>query len=514
MSTARSWFVVLVSLATGALRTIVLAQPPGPTGSEFQVNAYTTSHQSASAAAMAIDGDFVVVWTGGYDQDGSGSGVLARRFNAAGVAQGSRVPGQLLHDELPRSARRRHRRRRRLRRRLGERRPGRLDCRASSPGASTPPASLKAAEFQVNVLHDGPTEPASVGMDADGDFVVAWQSSDQDGSEYGVFARRFNAAGVAQAAEFQVNTYTTELAVASSRRHRMPTATSSSPGRATSRTAQHYGIFARRFNAAGVAQGGEFQVNAVHTEQPEFAPPWASTATATSSSSGAARPGRLLLRRLRPALQRRRRRPGRRIPGQHLHHGRPSTTLPWRWTRRRLRRRLAERRGQDGSATGVFARRFDAAGIAQGAEFQVNVYTTDNQFGPAVGMDGDGDFVVAWDSGPGRRRLRRLRPAVPDPAILDIDGNGSVAPLTDGLLVLRYLFGFTGATLITGAVDVAGCTRCNAPDDRGVPRHVDLSVGGSAPEGVATDRRLREPRARRSEIRRSDSAARSGRTAP
>ena len=75
MSTARSWFVVLVSLATGALRTIVLAQPPGPTGSEFQVNAYTTSHQSASAAAMAIDGDFVVVWTGGYDQDGSGSGV-------------------------------------------------------------------------------------------------------------------------------------------------------------------------------------------------------------------------------------------------------------------------------------------------------------------------------------------------------------------------------------------------------------------------------------------------------
>jgi hypothetical protein len=39
----------------------------------------------------------------------------------------------------------------------------------------------------------------------------------------------------------------------------------------------------------------------------------------------------------------------------------------------------------------------------------------------------------------------------------------SVGPLTDGLLVLRYLFGFRGATLVSGAFDVVGCTRCNAP---------------------------------------------------
>jgi hypothetical protein len=35
---------------------------------------------------------------------------------------------------------------------------------------------------------------------------------------------------------------------------------------------------------------------------------------------------------------------------------------------------------------------------------------------------------------------------------LDIDGNAVVDPLTDGLLVLRYLFGFRGSTLIAGAV--------------------------------------------------------------
>jgi len=36
---------------------------------------------------------------------------------------------------------------------------------------------------------------------------------------------------------------------------------------------------------------------------------------------------------------------------------------------------------------------------------------------------------------------------------LDIDGDGTVKPLTDALLLLRYLFGFRGDTLIAGAVD-------------------------------------------------------------
>ena len=34
----------------------------------------------------------------------------------------------------------------------------------------------------------------------------------------------------------------------------------------------------------------------------------------------------------------------------------------------------------------------------------------------------------------------------------DIDGDGETEALTDGLLVLRYLFGFSGTTLSEGAV--------------------------------------------------------------
>jgi hypothetical protein len=47
--------------------------------------------------------------------------------------------------------------------------------------------------------------------------------------------------------------------------------------------------------------------------------------------------------------------------------------------------------------------------------------------------------------------------------MLDADGNGSASPLTDGMLLLRRLFGFGGEMLIEGAV-APTCTRCLAPD--------------------------------------------------
>ena len=46
-------------------------------------------------------------------------------------------------------------------------------------------------------------------------------------------------------------------------------------------------------------------------------------------------------------------------------------------------------------------------------------------------------------------------------AIADIDGNGVVDALTDGLLLLRYLFNLTGESLISGAV-AAGSTRTSS----------------------------------------------------
>ena len=51
----------------------------------------------------------------------------------------------------------------------------------------------------------------------------------------------------------------------------------------------------------------------------------------------------------------------------------------------------------------------------------------------------------------------------PGGVILDVDDDGATMPLTDGLLILRYLFGFRGAALIGGAVG-AGAERDTAPE--------------------------------------------------
>ena len=43
----------------------------------------------------------------------------------------------------------------------------------------------------------------------------------------------------------------------------------------------------------------------------------------------------------------------------------------------------------------------------------------------------------------------------------DVDGNGIIDPLTDGIVMLRYFFDFTGETLIDGALS-PDCSRCTA----------------------------------------------------
>lgn len=58
-----------------------LAAQPQPEGGQFQINAYTTSHQSAPSVARTPDGGFVV-WhsvSGSLGGDLSGDGIQGRR---------------------------------------------------------------------------------------------------------------------------------------------------------------------------------------------------------------------------------------------------------------------------------------------------------------------------------------------------------------------------------------------------------------------------------------------------
>ncbi|MHB9077543.1 MAG: Ig-like domain-containing protein [Pirellulaceae bacterium] len=53
-------------------------------------------------------------------------------------------------------------------------------------------------EFRVNDETNGVQELSRAAIYDNGDFIIAWQSMDQDGSNLGIFAKRYNAAGVAQ----------------------------------------------------------------------------------------------------------------------------------------------------------------------------------------------------------------------------------------------------------------------------------------------------------------------------
>jgi hypothetical protein len=72
--------------------------------------------------------------------------------------------------------------------------------------------------------------------------------------------------------------------------------------------------------------------------------------------------------------------------------------------------------------------------------------------------------------------------------VLDVDGDGELVALSDGLLALRWLFGLRGQALISGAVD-GDCTRCTAPEiEAHLQQHdEDLDVDGDGESEALTD---------------------------
>jgi hypothetical protein len=308
-------------------------------GGEFRVNTYTTSYQSAPAVASDPNGNFVVVWQS-FDQEGAPSaGVFGRRYDAAGVAQGG--------------------------------------------------------EFQVNSFTTTPQFQPAVASDAAGNFVVVWDSINQDGWSYGIFGQRFNASGVRQGSEFRVNSYTTmgqrDPAVASDANGNFVVVWDSISPSGT------YEIFGQRFSSSGVPLGSEFQVNS-YTPGNQFQPSLSTDANGnfvvvwSSRDQDGSFYG---------------------VFGQRFSSGGVPQGAEFRVNATTVDdqvhpRVTSDENGNfvvvwtdyalDGSLRGVFGRRFNASGFTRGGEFRVNSYTTGNQQRPAIASNPDGDFVVVWQS--------------------------------------------------------------------------------------------------------------------
>jgi hypothetical protein len=122
-------------------------------GAETLINNAVAGDQTWPRVASLASGGYVVTWdTGDTTQDGSGTAIKARLFDASGAAVGD--------------------------------------------------------EFRVNTQGLMDQKQANVVGLADGGFVIAWQTSDpaQDGAGGAIKAQRFDAAGVPVGAEFRINT--------------------------------------------------------------------------------------------------------------------------------------------------------------------------------------------------------------------------------------------------------------------------------------------------------------------
>ncbi|MEZ0368413.1 MAG: hypothetical protein ACAI44_04915, partial [Candidatus Sericytochromatia bacterium] len=201
--------------------------------------------------------------------------------------------------------------------------------------------SKAGGEFLVNTQTLGQQTGPAVALDADGDAVITWQSEALDGDDYGIFARRFDNAGNALGAEFAVNTTTTASQSA-------PDVAIDSDGdfvivwQSQSQDFSGLGVYVQRYRFDGSTAGGEFRAN---------------TASSGDQSS--------------PAV-------AKDSSGDFV--------VSW------------VSANQDGSGSGVYAKRYNNTGGPQSAEFRVNSQTTGNQTSPAITIDSDGDFTIVWIS--------------------------------------------------------------------------------------------------------------------
>lgn len=314
-----------------------------PQGGEFRVNTTTSGLQGSPDVAMDADGDFVIVWNGQPSSGDPDTNIYGQRYNAAGQAQGAEFIVNTVLSGMQNSAA------------VAMDAAGNFVVTWNSAGQDGSGLGVygqrydflgrpQGTEFRVNVVTVNDQSNSSVEMDLGGNFVVAWQDNAQDGSSAGVYARRFNAAGIALSGEFRVNTQTTGSQSAAS------VAIDADGDFVIAWTSVGQdepgdlgGIYAQRYNAAGVAQGGEFRVHQ-----------GASQLFQTGASVAMDHDGDFIV-----AWQ----------------------SFP-----------------QDGSGNGVYARGFSAAGVPQGDEFRVNTFTTLAQDDPSVAADDAGNILIAWRS--------------------------------------------------------------------------------------------------------------------
>jgi hypothetical protein len=247
----------------------------------------------------------------------------------------------------------------------------------------------------VNSITPGNQGPADVAPLPGGGFVAAWVDyGGNEGAGDGLFARRFDASGIALGADFRVNAATTgnqlHPSVASASQAGTFVVAWAGPDGDT------YGVFARRFSSAGAALGGDLRVSTYSTgkqQHPSVASDGAGNFVVAWESAGQDGSGYgVYMRRFDSA--------GAPLTGDLLSS---SVTIGDQRSPRVAMDDSGDfvlvftSTGVDGNGTAVRAQRYSSSGAALGGQFTVNTFTTGDQTAPDVSMDTAG-FVVVWHS--------------------------------------------------------------------------------------------------------------------
>ncbi len=310
-------------------------------GGETRVNTTTTGTQTTNSlsdaytpdsVAMDANGNYVTVWE-------SAGNIYGQRYNSAGTAQGSEfvIASNAANERLASVAMNAS----------GafvvtwerDQGTGDYDIYARLYNSS---GTAVGSEFLVNEATTYDQEHAHVAMAADGSFVVVFESNAEASGTYydNIYAQRYDATGTKIGSNFLVNTTTAgdqndaDIAMDSAGNFVVVWAGERTAGGSA------YSIYGQRYNTSGVAQGGEFLVNAVASNNDQHA-------SVAMNDSG---------------------------------------NFVVTWDR------------VSGSDADIQAQRFNSSGVAQGSAISVTNTTSYFQEISNVSMDQSGNFVVSWSS--------------------------------------------------------------------------------------------------------------------
>ncbi len=251
---------------------------------------------------------------------------------------------------------------------------------------------VSGSETRTNVTTANSQQQVDVASNGSGNFVVVWESHDQDGDDYGIYASLYDSSGSVILSEFQVNTTT-------SNSQRFPAVELDESDNMhfvwmsldQDDAIKSWGIYQRVISSAGTGVVSETLVNDTTSGEQTFPDislspdgsyviTWASDGNIKAkrySSAGVSSGTEFLVNTTTDSLQ-------TNPKVATIDDG--SFIITWQSI------------GNDGSGQGVYAQRYDNTGTANGSEFRVNSTTSDNQQSPSIACDSSGNFIIVWES--------------------------------------------------------------------------------------------------------------------